>query len=109
VKDAPGGLDGSVDMSDRTIAQTIRKRVAFAAGDIRARPAKVIDRLVNATAVIRALIHHRVVSKTLPVIDRGMPDLVDGRIDSTDRLNLIHTLLPVARAVLDEPTRGAQI
>jgi hypothetical protein len=109
LKYAPSSCDRSVDVPDRTIAQVIANGVVFAAGDVSPRFAQIIDCLVNSAAVVWTFIDRRMEGRILTVIDRCVLDFANRGIDSAHSFAFIGALLPIARPVLDKPSRCTQI
>src|SRR5580698_7451700 len=68
-----------------------------------------IQRLVQATVMVRKLVDRRMVLQVLAIFDGSLLDFIDRLIDPTDRFDLILGLYPVAGTMLDHPPRSAEI
>ena len=105
-----GGVNGSIDMSHRTIAQTTGRRVVVLASDIVVRLAQQLQRLVQSPWSSRGCIYASVIVDVLAVIDRSVLDFTDRRIDLGDGGFLPATTdCRVLRAMLEHPARAAQV
>jgi hypothetical protein len=62
---------------------------------------------VNSAAVVWTLIDRRMEGRILTVIDRCVFDLANRGIDSAHSFTFVYALLPIARPVLDKPSRCA--
>jgi hypothetical protein len=100
----PRSYDGPIDVLNRVVAQAIAKGVVLPNRDIRSRFAQVLDGLVNAAAMVRALIDRRVKGEILTIVDCCLLDRANGSIDPAYCFCLVCGLLPIAGAVFDQPT-----
>ncbi len=106
VEYAARGADRAIDVPDRPIPPTLGVAVVLFAGDVCARLAQILQRLVDSAGMVRTLIDRRMIVQILAIVVCGLLEIADGGIDLTYRFNLVGGLRPVARTVLDEPACG---
>jgi hypothetical protein len=103
------GVHGLVNVTDSAVTQAAGHWVILFAGHVVVDLVKELERLVQASRTIVRALHRRVVVDVLAVVDRRLLDLADRLVDLRDRDVLLATHRGIARAVLDEPARGAQV
>ena len=96
MKDAARSADRCIDVTDGPIAPFLRIAVVFFARDIRSSLVQVLQRLVYASRMIRALIDRRVIADVLAVGVSRLLQVIDAGVDLPHGLDFIGRLRPVA-------------
>ena len=96
-------------MPNRAITQAVGKCVVLLVGYIGTRLVEVLQCLMYASSMIRGLVHGRMIVWILAIIERGLADVIDRRVDLSHGLCFVAGLSPVSWTVLDQPSRCAQV
>lgn len=79
------GVNGRIDVTDRTVTQSARHRIVLFTRDVLAHLVEQLERPMQAARAVRGAAHRRMVFDVLAIVDRGMLDLTNRRIDFPDR------------------------
>jgi hypothetical protein len=108
-EDMACGACRTVDMTNRTITQSICERVVLFVCNVAACLSQELQGLVDATSMVGVIIQRRMITDVFAIIERRLFDVIDRGINLAHGFLLVRRLRPISRPMFDQPPCGTQI